>query len=120
MPKKIDIVAFERDFPEIEGHTPYEQPTKQLQMLDGYNEVIVREGRRRSDLLLVSQIRAAVDAWRLTGWPGASDTTLRLFQWWFEEAGGGLGGFRPYWGQREALETLAYLVEVAKATDAQR
>ena len=28
-------------------------------------------------------------------------------------------GFRPYWGQREAIETLAYLVEVEQCRDVQ-
>ena len=42
-------------------------------------------GRRPSSLLLVPKIRTAVDAWREQGYPGASDETRRLFEYWFEE-----------------------------------
>lgn len=114
---KKNIVKYTTDFPEIDGRSPYEAPNKQLSMLDGHNEVKIVEGRRPSELLLVNDIRAEVDAWRLSGWLGASDTTHQLFQWWFEDITREPSGFRPYWGQREALETLAYLVEVKKTID---
>ena len=66
-------------------------------------------------LLLVPKIREAVDAWREQGYPGASDITRRLFEYWFEEdhevAGFGVP-FRYYFCQREAIETLVWLFEI--------
>lgn len=114
---KKDIVAFDRSFPEIPGRSPYERPTQHLDRVPPRGDVIVAEGRRPSDLLLVEGIRKAVDGWRDEGWPGATATTQRLFSWWFIEPGDHLEQFRPYWGQREAIETLAYLTEVVKIND---
>jgi type III restriction enzyme len=71
--------------------------------------------RRPSDgTHLVNGVRAAVDAWRGNGYPGASPTTRRLFTYWFEEdhiTPGGLP-FRFYFCQREAVETFVYLTEI--------
>ncbi|MCS7054926.1 MAG: DEAD/DEAH box helicase family protein, partial [Thermoflexales bacterium] len=53
---------------------------------------------------------------------GASDVTRRLFAYWFEEEHEvpGFGApFRYHFCQREAIETLAWLVEIAKQRDAQ-
>lgn len=63
---------------------------------------------------LVNEIRAAVDAWRGNGYPGASPTTLRLFNHWFDEDHRTPDGipFRFYFCQREAVETFVYLTEV--------
>ena len=66
-------------------------------------------------MIVVNKLREAVDQWRDAGYEGASETTRRLFHWWFEEAEA--EGFRPYWGQREAIETIAYLVDVEGCRD---
>ena len=66
-------------------------------------------------MLVVNKLREAVDDWRDSGYEGASNTTKRLFRWWFEEAES--DGFQPYWGQREAIETIAFLVEVERCRD---
>jgi type III restriction enzyme len=79
-------------------------------------------GRRPSQLLLVPKIRAAVDAWREKGYPGASDVTRRLFEYWFEEdheLAGFPVPFRYYYCQREAIETLVWLFEIAGHRDVQ-
>jgi len=44
-----------------------------------------KSGRRPSKLLLIAKLRKAVDKWRTEGFPGASEVTLRLFGYWFEE-----------------------------------
>ena len=78
-------------------------------------------GRRPSELMLVPKIREAVDRWRDGGYPGASDVTRELFRYWFEEeheARGLNGPLRFHFGQREAIETLAWLVEVFAERDA--
>src|SRR3712207_1153816 len=70
--------------------------------------VAPREDQRQpSAALLVPSLRAAVNAWRDAEYPGLSDTSRRLFTFWFEEdhplRDG--GRFRYYFAQREAIET---------------
>jgi len=63
----------------------------------------------------VPKIRTAVDAWRIAGYPGASEVTHRLFEYWFDEDHEVAGfpiPFRYYFCQREAIETLVWLVEI--------
>jgi len=66
---------------------------------------------------LVDGVRAAVDAWRANGYPGASETTLRLLRFWFEEDHRRPTGepFRFFFCQREAVETFIYLSEIKRA-----
>jgi type III restriction enzyme len=117
------VIAYDKDLPEIPGRLPWEKPTQHLVKDEsaptGWR---VAEGRRPSRLLLVPKIREAVDKWRADGYPGASEVTLRLFGYWFEEdhevPGFGVP-FRYYFCQREAIETLVWLVEIAGARDVQ-
>ena len=80
-------------------------------------EVPGADRRQPSAALLVPGLRAAVNAWRAAGYPGLSETTGRLFGYWFEEdhplRDG--GRFRYYFAQREAIETVVYCYEVAAA-----
>lgn len=76
----------------------------------------VPERREPSRLALVNGVRAEVDAWRANRYPGASDTTKRLFSLWFEEdhrTSDGLS-FRFFFCQREAVETFVFLHEVRR------
>ncbi len=119
------VIAYDKDLPEIPGRRPWEKPTSFLVKDDtaptGWREDT--SGRRPSRLLLVPKIRAAVDAWREGGYQGASQVTLRLFEYWFDEdhevPGFGVP-FRYYFCQREAIETLVWLVEIADQRDAQK
>ena len=118
------VIAYDKDLPEIPGRRPWEKPTSFLVKDDaaptGWR--VDLSGRRPSRLLLVSKIRAAVDAWREQGYPGASEVTRRLFEYWFEEdheVAGFPVPFRYYFCQREAMETLVWLVEIAGQADAQ-
>lgn len=120
MPRSV--IAYDKDLPEIPGRMPWCKPDAHL-VKDGMAETgwRVEPGRRESRLLLVPRIRKAVDDWRDQGYPGASDVTLRLFEYWFEEdhdVTGFSAPFRYYFCQREAMETLAWLVEVAAKRDA--
>jgi type III restriction enzyme len=65
---------------------------------------------------LVDGVRAAVDAWRAQNYPGSSDTTRRLFGFWFEDEHRAPDDFpfRFYFCQREAVETFVYLTEIEK------
>ena len=117
------IINYDKNLPEIPGRRLWEKPTsyliKDAETVTGWREE--SSGRRPSELLLVPRIRAAVDAWREGGYPGASAVTQRLFSYWFEEdhevPGFGVP-FRYYFCQREAIETLAWLVELAGQRDA--
>ena len=117
------VIAYDKDLPEVAGRLPWTSPTSHLVKDDdaptGWREE--KSGRRPSTLLLVPKIRAAVDAWREGGYPGASEVTQRLFAYWFEddhEVPGFAVPFRYYFCQREAIETLVWLVEVAGQRDA--
>ncbi len=107
------IIPYDRALPEVPGRTPYTRPDAYLEKL-GEGDYAVRQGRRPSTMFLVGKLREAVDAWRDEDYPGLSDVTRRLFQFWFDEDHLLADGtpFRYWWCQREALETLAYLAEV--------
>jgi len=71
--------------------------------------------RVRTTAPLVDAIRSEVRSWREASYSNVSDTTRRLFQFWFEEDHVmGKEKFRYYFAQREAIETLIYLYEVKK------
>ena len=115
------VVDYGKDLPEIGGRCAWLAPSKHL-VKDGDARTgwRVEDGRRESNLLLVPKIRSAVDEWRACGYPSASDVTRRLFEYWFEEdhaVSGFDGTLRYYFCQREAIETLAWLVEVASVDD---
>jgi type III restriction enzyme len=114
---KTPTLEYDQKIPELEGRDARVAPTTHLERVaDG--SVAEVPGRRASAMLLVNALRASVDEWRNEGYSGVSATTRELFRWWFEECSiDDPAGFAPYWGQREALETLVYLVEVKRMTD---
>src|SRR5437016_5233927 len=63
----------------------------------------------------VPAIRQAVAEWREHDYRGASETTRALLAYWFltDHRLAGRRPFRYYPAQREAIETLIYLYEVA-------
>ena len=69
---------------------------------------------------LVHEIRKEVKVWRDDRYSGATDTSRALLNWWFntphpiEVADGTMSEFQYYFAQREALETVIYLYDVAK------
>lgn len=103
----------ELKLPEIAGRDPYTPPTSRLEKTgpDSWEE---KQGRRESNALLVNKLREAVDAWRDAGYPGSSETSRRLLQFWFDEDHllASNERFRYYFCQREAVETVIYLYEV--------
>lgn len=123
MPKKSSTIGgYDRNFLELDDRDPTQRPSKYLRKQDGTNDLEVVDGRRPSRMLLVNKVRDAVDDWRARDYEGASTTTRNLFHYWF--SGGIIGSdgqaFTPYWGQREAVETLAYLIEVKGVRDVQK
>ena len=67
-------------------------------------------GERREPNPLINQVRAAVDTWRLRGYPGVTPTTRKLLEHWSDPA---RGDQRVLFCQREGAETAIYLAEVA-------
>lgn len=72
---------------------------------------------------LVADLRKNVKEWRDKNYEGASDTSKALLKWWFKEEHilydqkGISSNFRYYFAQREALETVIWLYEVAQVKD---
>jgi len=117
------VIQYDKILPAIADRRPWEAPESYLvkdeSAPNGWREET--SGRRPSNLLLVPKLREKIAAWRQGGYDGASEVTRRLFEFWFEEdhevPGFGVP-FRYYFCQREAIETLAWLVEIAKERDA--
>ena len=72
---------------------------------------------------LVAELRKKVKEWRDKHYEGASETSRALLNWWFNEEHilydqeGVSSHFKYYFAQREALETVVWLYEVAKVKD---
>lgn len=72
---------------------------------------------------LVKKIRQAVKEWRDNNYKGASDTSKALLHYWFEEehwienSDGEFIEFKYYFAQRESVETIIYLHEIANVDD---
>lgn len=72
---------------------------------------------------LVAELRKKVRDWRESGYEGASETSKSLLKWWFltdhpmETPTGETLLFQYYFAQREAVETIIWLYEVAQARD---
>jgi len=116
------IISYSKELPEIPGRLPWQKPesflVKDKSSSTGWK--VDESGRRSSTLLLISKMRAVVDKWREEGYPGASEVTRRLFEYWFDEDHAIANysiPFRYYFCQREAIETLVYLTEIEKSYD---
>lgn len=116
------VVQYDRDLPEIPGRCAWEKPESHLiKTSAAAGGWAIAAGRRPSQLLLVAKLRNAVDVWRNAGYPDISPVTRRLLEFWFEEDHNVPGfsvPFRYHFGQREAIETLIYIVEVLELRDA--
>lgn len=78
-------------------------------------EILHPDQRQASKAYLVNAIRKAVFAWRNQGYPGVTQTTKRLLQYWFSEDHiVNNEPFEFWFCQREAIETLIYVYEVMK------
>jgi type III restriction enzyme len=72
---------------------------------------------------LVPQLRRAVKEWRDKSYRGATDTSRSLLNWWFNtphllpEADNTVTEFQYYFAQREAIETIISLYDVAGVQD---
>lgn len=105
---------------------PYEEPSRHWEFGEGEPRLV--QGRRPSGYLpavkrggqlqitdqvifmdRVNQIRNRIRAWRDEGYPGATAVTRELFERWFDPE----REPRPFFAQREAIETIAFLSEAS-------
>src|SRR3989344_8056315 len=72
---------------------------------------------------LVAELRKKVKEWRAKNYEDASETSKALLNWWFKEEhilydkDGESFNFKYYFAQREAVETVIWLYDDAKAKD---
>ncbi len=66
----------------------------------------------------INAVREQVGAWRDDGYPGATSVTRKLLVHWAEESSH--RQLRPFFAQREAIETLIWLREVARRDTPER
>jgi type III restriction enzyme len=111
-------MALHPDFP----GSPFEVPDPRVRWFPA--DESMRE--KTSDKLmppLVPELRRKVADFRRSNYVGATDTSRHLLKWWFhtphliEKADGSTLKFRYYFSQREAIETLIYLTDVADVQD---
>jgi type III restriction enzyme len=111
-------MALHPDFP----GSPFEVPDPRVRWFPA--DESLRE--KTSDKLmppLVPQLRRQVADFRRANYVGATDTSRHLLKWWFhtphliEKTDSATAKFRYYFAQREALETLIFLADVAGVQD---
>ena len=72
---------------------------------------------------LVPQLRRKIADWREGGYVGATDTSRSLLTWWFltphllDRADGAVEQFEYFFAQREAIESIVWLVDVVAYKD---
>lgn len=115
--RPLHTSVLEIDLPEVSDRSPFTRPTSHL-VKDGPENWAEVPNRRPSKTLMVNRIRLAVDEWRANGYRGASQTSQRLLDFWFEESHvSEREPFRYFFCQREAIETIIYLYEVRGLRD---
>jgi type III restriction enzyme len=111
-------MALHKDFP-TDPHEILDPSVRWFPADEAYRD-------RRADQLLpplVARLRKEVKAWRDKDYAGATATSQSLLRWWFrtDHIMTGSDGvdrqFQYFFAQREALETIVYLTDVANAKD---
>ncbi|MCL4378359.1 MAG: DEAD/DEAH box helicase family protein [Actinobacteria bacterium] len=111
-------MALHKNFPK----SPYEIlnpeirwfPAEEQLRLKGYEKLLPP---------LVAALRIKVKEWRDSDYKDASVTSYALLDWWFKNKhkvnvkDGNNSDFNYYFAQREAVETVIYLYEIAKVKD---
>jgi len=111
-------MALHKDFPK----NPYEILDPGIRWFPA-DEDLREKGYDKLLPPLVADLRKKVKEWRDKQYEGASDTSKALLNWWFKEehllldVNGAAYNFQYYFAQREALETVVWLYEVAKVKD---
>ncbi len=111
-------MALHKDFP----RDPYAILNPEIRWFPA-DEVLREKGFEKLIPPLVAELRKKVKEWRDNNYDGASETSKSLLTWWFKEEhtlynnDGSSYNFRYYFSQREALETVIWLYEVAQVKD---
>ncbi len=111
-------MALHKDFPK----DPYAILNPEIRWFPA-DEDLREKGFEKLIPPLVAELRKQVKTWRDNNYVGASETSKALLTWWFKEehtlynTDGSSYNFRYYFSQREALETVVWLYEVAKVRD---
>jgi len=109
----LNISAFEPLY------LPWEEPhSHRIRAAKPGDPAVIQKGRRPSNIQIAHSLRQVVSEWRQNDYPGVSDTSRELLLHWFgrdhriETPSGETVPFYYYFCQREAIETLIYLMEV--------
>ena len=111
-------MALHKDFPK----DPYAILDPSIRWFPA-DEILREKGFDKLIPPLVATLRKKVREWRNKKYEDASETSKALLNWWFKEEhiiynkDGSSYNFRYYFAQREALETVIWLYEVAKVKD---
>ncbi|PIR98072.1 MAG: type III restriction endonuclease subunit R [Candidatus Colwellbacteria bacterium CG10_big_fil_rev_8_21_14_0_10_42_22] len=110
-------MALHKDFPKS-PHVILDPDTRWFPA----DETLREKGYEKLLPPLVHILRKEVKEWRDKNYKGISDTSRALLRWWFQaehpvETPDGTVNFQYYFAQREAVETVIYLYEVAKVKD---
>jgi type III restriction enzyme len=83
------------------------------------DEALREQGYEKLLPPFVPELRKKVKEWRDNGYDGASETSKALLKWWFQEEhikyadDGSAYAFQYYFAQRESVETVIWLYDVA-------
>ena len=110
-------MTLHREFPK----SPYEILDPKIRWFPA-DEDLRKKGYGKLLPPLVYKLRMKVKEWRNNHYEGVSATSKALLKWWFQtkhpvETEEGINHFQYYFSQREAIETVIWLYEVAKAKD---
>ena len=72
-------------------------------------------GDDRLDAGAIDKLRKEVREWRDQGWPGTSNATRELLEYWSRKPGEG-PVYSLFYAQREAIETVVFLTEVGNGS----
>lgn len=111
-------MALHKDFPK----DPYAILNPEIRWFPA-DEDLREKGFEKLIPPLVAELRKQVKTWRDNNYEGVGATSKALLTWWFKEehiiynTDGSSYNFRYYFSQREALETIIWLYEVAGVKD---
>lgn len=111
-------MALHPDFPK----SPYAIPDPDIRWFPA-DEALREHGYEKLLPPFVTSLRRKVQEWRTENYVGASATSLALLRCWFERehptiaSDGTVFDFQYYFAQREAVETIIFLHEVAQVKD---
>lgn len=109
-------MALHKDFPK----DPYVILDPDIRWFPAVEDLREKGGYERLLPPFISELRKKVKEWRDSDYTEASETSKALLNWWFKEPhtifdqNGMSIPFRYYFSQREAVETVIWLYDVAK------